>query len=115
MSINKRKPDVERGSFKVVEFCARHGLSLPTFHRLVAMGRGPQITRLSGRLSLISLEAEAEWLKAFTNPTPDVQAEIDAHAAQADAAGHKGFLSAAGRAKAHNTRAKKSRETKAGV
>jgi hypothetical protein len=92
MSINKRKPDVERGSYSIAEFCARNGLSIPTFRRLVSLGRGPAVSRYSAQLSRISVEAEAEWLKAFTTPPEEVQQEVKAHATQALAAAKKGVL-----------------------
>lgn len=85
-----RKPVVERGSWSVPEFQVRHKLSIPTWRKLVASGRGPKLIHLSGHLTRISYIAEAEWLKAMETPSPEIQAEVDGHAEQLRAARKKG-------------------------
>lgn len=86
MKQERRKPDVERQSFTVTEFCARHNMSLPTWRKLQVTGRGPKVIHLGGRLTRITATAEAEWLKTWEVPTPEVQQEVEAHATQARAA-----------------------------
>ncbi|MGE3231730.1 MAG: hypothetical protein AB7J30_20060, partial [Hyphomicrobium sp.] len=50
-----------RRSFSVDEFCARHGISRSLFYDEVRDGR-LRIVK-AGRRSLVTVEAEAEWLK----------------------------------------------------
>lgn len=85
-----RKPVVERGSWSVTEFQARHALSAPTWRKLVATGRAPKITLLGGKLRRISYIAEIEWLKAMETASPQIQHEVDSHKARMLAAQAKG-------------------------
>jgi hypothetical protein len=51
---------IERDAVGILEFCARHGLSKSTFHKLEKLGRGPRVMRV-GAKCLVSREAAADW------------------------------------------------------
>jgi predicted DNA-binding transcriptional regulator AlpA len=51
-----RGPD----AFSIAEFCASHGISKSTFHKLRRDGKAPRVMRVGSRV-LISIEAAAEW------------------------------------------------------
>lgn len=47
------------------QFCVRHGISRPTFYKLLNAGSGPKIMKVGTR-TLISAEAAAEWRRRMT-------------------------------------------------
>jgi predicted DNA-binding transcriptional regulator AlpA len=44
----------------IKQFCADHGISRSFLYKLVALGRGPRLSKLGTR-TLISAEAAADW------------------------------------------------------
>lgn len=63
----------ERTAFTIREFCARNGISTPTYFDLRAKDRGPKEMRL-GTAVRISARAELEWQAARESP---IGAEAD--------------------------------------
>ena len=49
-------------------FATEHGISRSLLYKLLAEGRGPRITKISGR-TLISAEAAAEWRSRLERDT----------------------------------------------
>ena len=54
--------NVERVSWTLDEFCARHGISRSTLRNLHAQGRGPAQVLIGTRLPRITAQAEREWV-----------------------------------------------------
>jgi hypothetical protein len=63
MSASSPPQDLDRVS-PFETWCKRVSLSVPTGRRLVAMGRGPRITRLSERRIGVRERDHLEWLEA---------------------------------------------------
>jgi predicted DNA-binding transcriptional regulator AlpA len=55
-------------SSTIDEFCERHRFSRATFYNLRRAGRAPTVKKIGTR-SIITNEAEAEWLKALAQET----------------------------------------------
>jgi hypothetical protein len=66
-------PALERASFTVQEFCARHNISRPTYHRLRAQGLGPKEMRPALNLIRITADADREWQRRMQEPRPDLE------------------------------------------
>lgn len=81
--MEKRKLDVERGSWSVAEFKSRHNLSNPAWRRMVATGRAPKMMLLGGKLTRISHLAEEQWLLERETMTLEIKQEVDAQRSQA--------------------------------
>jgi hypothetical protein len=54
----------EKTAFTIGEFCARVSISRPMFYKLKHQGRGPRLA-FAGAKTLITLEAERDWLRAL--------------------------------------------------
>ena len=50
----------DRGSFTIVEWCRRHGISIATYYNLKAAGQAPEEAVVRGR-RLVTKEAAAKW------------------------------------------------------
>jgi len=59
---------MQRVAFSISEFCARNGISYTTYQRMKSDGIAPVEMRWRNTVR-ITLEAEAAWHKARTNPT----------------------------------------------
>ncbi|HEX2020069.1 MAG TPA: hypothetical protein VGO17_14115 [Aurantimonas sp.] len=63
-------------AFSVRQFCARNGISTPTYYKLRASKRGPREMRF-GSVVRISIEAEADWRRAREYPDMEERARIE--------------------------------------
>jgi hypothetical protein len=70
-------PVDRRTAFTPLEFCARNGISLTLFNKLVAQKLGPKIMQL-GTARRVTLAAEAAWQRARENPSAKELAKIEA-------------------------------------
>jgi predicted DNA-binding transcriptional regulator AlpA len=57
---NKVEPDVHPRSVR--GFCKRHGFCVATFYNLAKRGEAPALMKVGAR-SIITEQAEAEWLR----------------------------------------------------
>ena len=51
------------GSFTILAFCKRHGMSRSHFYNLRKRGEGPAIAYIGGGMPRITRAAEARWLE----------------------------------------------------
>jgi hypothetical protein len=71
MSLVDQRPEVSEtalGGFTISEFCRLYSISIPTYHHLQKIGRGPAEMRM-GAVVRISHAAAAAWQTARQNPT----------------------------------------------
>lgn len=50
-------------SYSIDEWCERHGIARSFFYKLQSQGQAPRIFKV-GRLTRISVAADAEWIAA---------------------------------------------------
>jgi hypothetical protein len=55
-------PHIERRAYRIVEFCAAHGVSRAKFYELLKLGLGPLVTDVDG-VKIITQEDAALWRK----------------------------------------------------
>jgi predicted DNA-binding transcriptional regulator AlpA len=79
----------ERSAFTISEFCARNGLSKPTFYRMRADGRGPVEMRISMNVSRVSADEERAWQRRMQEPRPDIETRAIERAVKAGSAAVK--------------------------
>jgi hypothetical protein len=55
-------PHIERQAYRIVEFCAAHGMSRSKFYELLKLGLGPHVTDIDG-VKIVTKEDAAVWRK----------------------------------------------------
>jgi hypothetical protein len=61
-------PDLDVDAMSIKEFCRRHSISEPFYHKLQKLGLGPK-TLKAGARTLITAEAAARWRRASERAT----------------------------------------------
>ena len=95
---------IEKQAFSIQDFCLRNGISLHTYHKLRAEGRGPRVMAL-GRAIRISIEAERDWRTERENPN-DTEARLIRREAEARSRGAKKAGNAAASSPLHVSKRK---------
>jgi hypothetical protein len=85
----KSEPRLERASYTVQEFCARHNISRPTYHRLRRLGLGPKEMRPAMNLIRITADADREWQRQMQKSRPDLEVKTAERAVKAGNAAAK--------------------------
>jgi hypothetical protein len=55
-------PHIPRRAYRIVEFCAAHGVSRSKFYELLKLGLGPHVTDVDG-VKIVTEEDAAVWRK----------------------------------------------------
>ena len=91
-------------------FCARKGISVPTFYNLRRRGLAPDLTYVTPSLIIITPKAEAKWDREREKPSAAERAAIAAAAAvRKEKASRAGYASAASRRAAMARRERRQR------
>jgi excisionase family DNA binding protein len=64
--------DGERDVFTIAEFCQMHGITMPTWYRLVEEQRAPKFMRV-GRQIRITRQAIEDWRAALQSEPQTIQ------------------------------------------